>query len=455
MSEPQHDNYCVIPHACAASILLLRTPGGWILPRHTALEAPAINQTMREQLGIDVILLRAVYDRHRDEEREKQHIVYAMENHSPLWTPPENGAWISAGELEDLSLAVPEHRAVLEAWFVEQDEDQAMPGRVPWACPGWYAGATSWIMEQLPIHGYQLRAPIEQAHVRVWSCVLRVPTTAGDLYFKAASSAFAYEAVLTAGLAKLWPEHLPVIVAVDSTRSWMLMENVGTLLRQSGQTRDLSAWKTMLALFACMQIDSATHRDELLKLGCPDRRLDRLPALFNILLADRPALLVGQEGGLSEEEYEQLRGIEPEIAKLCAELAACPVPEGLHHDDFHDGNIMLKDGRYIFFDWAECALAHPFYTMIIVLRWVKHVLAFDEAAREQLREAYLTPWIRYAPMGTLLQAFDLAQRLGLLCRALTWHQTVSSLEESERWAYASSVPWNLRSFLSYPRDLLM
>lgn len=58
-------------------------------------------------------------------------------------------------------------------------------------------------------------------------------------------------------------------------------------------------------------------------------------------------------------------------------------------------------------------------------------------------------------MDRLQQAFDLAQRLGLLCCALTWRQTFSQLEEAERWAYADSMPWNLRSFLYYPRDLLL
>jgi len=455
MPEPQHDNYALIPHSSAASALLLKTSAGWMLPRHGAREAPAVNQAMREQLGLDVTLLRAVYDRYQDDEREEQHIVYALENHSPAWNPPEGGAWISAEELQDLPMVVPEHRAVLEKWFAETSEEQQASERVPWACRGWYAKATAWIQEQLSVYGYQLRAPIEQIHVRVWSCVLRVPTMTGDLYFKAASPAFAYEPVLTAGLAQLWPAHLPGVLAVDTLRHWMLMEDAGTTLRRSEQARDLSAWTGLLDLFARMQIDSAAHQEQLLALGCPDRRLESLPALFDALLHDRSALLIGQKDGLNEEEDAKLREMGQEIKTLCAELADYGIPEALHHDDFHDGNIMLKKGRYLFFDWAECALAHPFYSPIIVLRFAKHVLKCNEDELARLRDAYLAPWTIYAPMESLLPAFELAQRLGLLCRALTWHQTISSLEESERWSYASSVPWNLRSFLYYPRDLLV
>ena len=454
MPEPQHDNYCLIPHPCDSSVLMLRTSDGWTLPRHAAMEAPAINRAMRELLSLDVTFLRAFYDRYKDEEREEQHIIYAMENHSPASSRPAQGEWVSLEHLRDLSLLVPEHRAMLEAWFAEQAGGLAPAQRVPWARSGWYAEATAWVMEQLREHSYQLRAPIEQVHVRVWSCVLRVPTTTGDLYFKSASPAFAYEPVLTASLAKLWPAHLPAVLAVDAERHWMLMQDAGTTLRRSEQGRDVHAWETMLELFARIQIDSAAHQNQLLSQGCPDRRLDQLPVLFDALLETRAALLIGQKEGLSEEEYERLRGMGPEVRALCAELASYPIPEALHHDDFHDGNIMLKDGRYLFFDWAECALAHPFYTMIIVLRYTRYALEFSNADLTRLRDAYLAPWTRYAPVELLLQAFDLAQRLGLLCRALTWHATVSSLEESERWAYADSVPWNLRSFLYYPRDLL-
>src|SRR5258708_32431388 len=455
MPEPQHDNYALIPHSSAASVLLLKISAGWTLPQHSAREAPAINQAMREQLGLDVTLLRAVYDRYQDDERKEQHIVYALDNHSPAWKQPEDGAWISAEELQDLPMVVPEHRAVLEKWFAETSEEQQASERVPWACRGWYAGATAWIQEQLRVYGYDLRAPIEQIHVRVWSCVLRVPTMTGDLYFKAASPAFAYEPVLTAGLAQLWPAHLPGVLAVDALRHWMLMEDAGTTLRRSEQARDLSAWAGLLDLFARMQIDSAAHQEQLLALGCPDRRLESLPALFDALLHDRPALLIGQKEGLNEEEYAKLRDMGQEIKALCPKRAGYGRPEARHHDDFHDGNIMLKEGRYLFFDWAECALAHPFYSLIIVLRFAKHVLKCNEDDLARLRDAYLAPWTIYAPMAALLPPFELGQRLGLLFRALTWHPTLSSLEESERWAYASSVPWNLRSFLYYPRDLLV
>jgi hypothetical protein len=212
---------------------------------------------------------------------------------------------------------------------------------------------------------------------------------------------------------------------------------------------DMACWDEILRLFARMQIESVAHLDTLKALGCPDRRLKVLPRLFEHLLADKAAaLLPERDGGLTEAEYEQLRTLSPEVERMCAELASYNVPEALHHDDFHPGNIMVRDGDYIFFDWAESALAHPFYSMIIVLRYANMVLDFDDAALRHMQDTYLQEWTTYEPIKRLLAAFQLAQRLGLLCRALTWHHTISHLEASNKWEYEQAVPGGLRRFLN-------
>ena len=36
------------------------------------------------------------------------------------------------------------------------------------------------------------------------------------------------------------------------------------------------------------------------------------------------------------------------------------------------------NNSYIFLDWADGILAHPFYSMIIVLRYAKLLLHFDD-----------------------------------------------------------------------------
>ena len=68
----------------------------------------------------------------------------------------------------------------------------------PWTSSEWLSEATAWIRERADVAG-----DIEQPHVRWWSTVLRVPTTDGDLYFKAVSAIHLFEAALTGLLAEL------------------------------------------------------------------------------------------------------------------------------------------------------------------------------------------------------------------------------------------------------------
>ncbi|MDQ2984012.1 MAG: hypothetical protein M3R70_08840 [Actinomycetota bacterium] len=51
-----------------------------------------------------------------------------------------------------------------------------------WVRLEWLAEATAWIREHVEVAG-----EIEQPHIRWWSTVLRVPTPAGDAWFKATS----------------------------------------------------------------------------------------------------------------------------------------------------------------------------------------------------------------------------------------------------------------------------
>ena len=114
----------------------------------------------------------------------------------------------------------------------------------------------------------------------------------------------------------------------------------------------------------------------------------------------------------------------------------------MHHDDFHDANIFVRDGRLTFADWGESCVGHPFFTLVIILRSTAYQLKLAEDAPEleQLRDAYLEPWTRYESRKNLLAAVKLAHRLGMFCRTLTWYHLVSSLEEPIKAEYAEAVP---------------
>lgn len=295
-----------------------------------------------------------------------------------------------------------------------------------------------------------MSGPIEQPHSRPWSTVLRVPTTEGDTYFKAVSPADSHEPALHQVLARLRPDLTPKLLAVDTGRGWMLMRGADRSLREIVRsTRDMSHWLPVLPLYAEMQMEVAEHAPELLALGLPDRRLSVLPGLYETLLADIDVLRIDLPQGLTSEQYRRLIELSPRVVEMCGQLADHRIAETLNHGDFHDGNVFVCGGRYVFLDWGDGCVSHPFYSLRTVLVSAEISLGLEENAPElgPLRDAYLEPWTRYEPRKDLLEALDLASRLASINGALTWHRLVSRLEGDTREEYAGPVPALLQEFL--------
>jgi hypothetical protein len=315
-----------------------------------------------------------------------------------------------------------------------------------WRRPEWLAEAVSWVRAHVEVTG-----EIEQPHVHWWSTVLRVPTAAGTVYFKASHRIHAFEPALTLELARLRPDRVVEIIAADVERGWMLTADAGTRLRELLRSADdLARWNEVLPLYAELQLAAATEADRMLELGVPDERLAGLPGRLERVLDDPSVLLVDREDGLDASQYERLRASVPDVVRLCRELAAYGIPESVQHDDLHDGNVFLRGGRYVLFDWGDSCISHPFHTLAVTLRAIawRFELQPSHPALERMRDTYLEPFARYGERAELGEAFAIAYRLGTIARALAWYRTVQAgipdLEPDD----TDSVPYGLKLFLN-------
>ena len=321
---------------------------------------------------------------------------------------------------------------------------------IPWEGAAGTAQAMAWIYAELERQGLEAAAPITQPHLYPWSTVLRVPTTAGDLYFKAMGPHLRHEAALTRLLTRRRPDSTLPLLAVDVERGWMLMPDGGTRLREPVRaTHDADLWLPVLSIYGEMQLGVAEHVGELLGLGVPDRRLATLPDQYAALLEDQEMLRIDREPGVSAAEYRRLRDLAPRIEELASELASYGVMETLNHGDLHDGNVFVGDGGPRIFDWGDAHISHPFFSLRTVYVSVEISLDLEERAGElpELRDAYLEPWARHHTREQLVAAFDLAQRLAPLNGALGWYAEVSHMDETWREKYAHPVPVLLQDLL--------
>ena len=332
------------------------------------------------------------------------------------------------------------------------------PSQLLWHDPDWRKQAIDWIHSEAERHSIRVTGEIEQPHAYAWSTVLHVPTDQGKVYFKATAPETIYEAALTQSLARWYPDCMPEFVAVDAGRGWMLMRDGGEQLRASIRpTKVIAPWKPVIARYAEVQVGLAEHITELLSLRLPDHRLSVLPQLFDEVLADEESLMLDQEKGLTSADSEKLKSMTSRLEQICSELASFGIPESLNHGDFHDGNVLLKDGRITFFDWGDGDVTHPFVTLRTFFVSIEIALDLEDYSftpeMAELLDIYLAPFQKFASMEELLRAYQVSKPVASVVKTLAWHTTISRMGEDLRKEYAWIVPELLKEFLYHEKKL--
>ena len=317
-----------------------------------------------------------------------------------------------------------------------------------WRRPTWRARALRWAERRLTERDIAIVGPPDQVHVRTWATVIRLPTDRGAIFFKAVWRPLRFEAALTAAMAKWAPDDVGIVLAVDPRRGWLLLEDGGERLREVlARDRDLRHWHRILPRYADLQIALAPHAKHALRLGTPDRRAKALASKYAGLL-DRPSLVrVGLQEGLTKAQGSALRKLVPDVRRWGDELGI--VPDTIQHDDLHDGQVFVRDGRYRILDWGDSCVSHPFFSMSVVERSVAYTLKLKPDAREiaRLRDIYLEPFTAFATAKQLRAIYPVAIRLGWISRALSWATLVPYLSERERRKERGDVPRSLGRFL--------
>jgi aminoglycoside/choline kinase family phosphotransferase len=245
---------------------------------------------------------------------------------------------------------------------------------------------------------------------------------------------------------------VPAPLAVDPDRGWMLLADFGGEL---GWDAPAELREDVVRAFARLQIEAAAHVDRLLAAGCLDRRLAWLAAEAQAWLPAVAATgrLPGIDAAtwLSAEEAAELRGAVPQLVAMCGELATHAVPATLVHGDLHLSNVAHANvadgpGDYLFFDWSDACVAHPFVDLHTFLQEDEDQV--EGGLRARLRDAYLSEWSSFEPAGRLLRAWRLAEPLGALHHAVSYRSIVAGVAPPIDRHMAQSTAYWLRKVLA-------
>jgi hypothetical protein len=301
-----------------------------------------------------------------------------------------------------------------------------------------------WLHAGLADRGLSLTGEPVLQHAQPWSSVWRVPTSGGPHWLKHNGPGTRYEPALLQVLADSGAEGVPDVLAADAGLGWSLTADAGSPMRLLPGGEDATHWERALRTYARIQRRLEGSVDLLLARGVPDHRPQGTPARAHELLADPSAMRRGHPDGLTEEAERRVRGLLPDLAGWCAELAGSPVPVSIQHDDLHANNVMLDAaGRMTVIDWGDAHVAHPFATLLTTLRSIAHHTGLDgpdDPRLAPLRDAYLRAWTDVADMARLRHDAELAVRIAPVARAHAWRRALAGADAAALAEHGQAVP---------------
>ncbi len=432
------DYYAIIPHPSDNDhVLLLESEHGWMLPQATVplfpddgrwRDAFRVNAAFQQSLGITITVLECLFVSPFPTLGQHGSSVFAMSNHDHNWVLPPHAAWVLYEKLATLPLAIPEHRPLLERW--EMKIRSHATDELPWTQDGWFEEASVWIHMQLHEQGISATGPIEQARSWFISSLLRLPTTLGEVYFKAVPATDVHEPLLTKMLASQYLTLAPPVLAVHEEKRWVLMKAVvgKKVVPNANPAEYIGRLETLLYTYAQMQQDYTKHIGILLALGCYDWRLEKLIKDIDPFFAELDAILQGARNPLTHEEQEAFQSVIPHLKTLCVELLQLGIPTSLHHGDFHRGNILVNETTCTLLDWSGfVGVTHPFLSL-----WLP-MSDWDTDTGQRLTDKYLEVWSDIAPLEVLRSAVKKAHPLAALCGALGHRYQLAHARTTLSW----------------------
>lgn len=437
MTSSEYALHVILPHPSEPRLLLIPDGPNWTLPSlemdqppENGYDVAKFGMALREVAGCVAIALYSPYFERKNDAHGHRNVVVA-ENRDSAYQPPDGARWLSSDELDSVTLTDDYLRPVIAAWLHEQENGAVPPERPPWAFGGWIDRAHRWITVQVATHGLALTGEIEQDRKWCITCMLKVPTDAGTLYFKAVPDTFSREIEITRYLSALYPDSIPSVLAAEPDEHWLLMRDFGAEIL--GDSKDLSLWMQAMRDYGILQAGTAAHVDALLARGASDFRLEALPDKLDAMLADGEILQPDRH--IAADEIGRLHELVPRIRAILAELQAYAIPPTIIHSDFHPWNIAARPGQTIVFDWTDAGVGHPLCDTAHVFDLVADEIFPDQPeAAGVVRDAYMSGLSALAPLDVLRRIAPLGELAGLVQQAVNYHQLLRRVEPSERWS---------------------
>lgn len=281
---------------------------------------------------------------------------------------------------------------------------------------------------------------MEQVHLRPWSTVWRVETGEGLFFAKENCPLQSFEAELMAALARLAPDHVVPVTAIEAGRGLLLTPDQGAVLGEKISNDDLAAWSRVVVAAMELQRQVSHHTDELVDAGLVRLPASEAAAYVEARTASLAALPDSDQRRLTPESVGPLRAVLPELKRWADQVGSLGLPDSLVHNDLHAYNVFDSPAGLRFFDFGDSLLMQPLTALLIPLNVLAHRLEAQPGDPRlwTVAEAALEVWSDVAPMSSLRAALPAALQLGRIGRVESWLRVTTTMTSEELDEYGDA-----------------
>lgn len=275
-----------------------------------------------------------------------------------------------------------------------------------WESSSWFEQAQDWISRVLTAYQIHQTGPLRRVSLGLAATVWTVPTSEGELYFKAAAPPRVHEAELVARIAPVSRGHVPTPLAVETTEGWMLSPSIGTSLAGDSRMTDLEHTRRVFSDAAELQLALSDSAEKVAEGGLPGMLPDYVPEYLEEALTTHASLPHDHPLHISARDADLLLQGMDTVKQAAALLQASPVPATLQQGTLAPEQVLVPSSHrapVMFVGWGSARWAHPFElvgTAVDQLCTAYQCEPGDEPVRA-IVSAYLEPFTRFAPQEAL------------------------------------------------------
>jgi hypothetical protein len=426
-------SYHIITDKALKKIFLFNKNNEFYLPSYNIKKISNASKKLKELTGLDTnILYPAISD------YEKDFFVFvSICNFDDL---KDKKNFFEIENLPNFDL-----KEIVLEWAKYKDKNF----NLPWFNVGWFEQTKQYLKDK---YGYK---KVELFYLSSISCVLRIKLKDKNIFYKQVlKGLFEQEIIFTKILNEI-SDNVPSVIDYDNSNGYLILEDFGS--KTLWDFNDVDTWCKTIKKYAQLQKSALKNIDKIKKVLLFDRSISNLYDIFESLTSNPDNFYLNKSYGITNQEYQELLSFKPKIKDLCQKLSSFNIPNTIEHGDMHPFNIAMINDKPIFYDWSDCSISHPFFTIRALtyaffdkkgneLKKVSFIKECDYPY-QKIVKAYLEEWEDFESKENLIDAFKISRILVDISFIHQYNLLINSMEEHTKHVFLSYISKGTRRLI--------